>query len=139
MSSLVTPGPASQLAEPQPQATLPQSSSAQKLHVEQPDPATVGDEPLSGYRLFDIRPLVEFVQQFPCPTCQHSGYNPTELGRGLATTVRFTCRFKRSFLHFGFLSRACSLMSRYLEKLLTDVCVNWHIVEAIQVEEVGLK
>ena len=82
MSSLVTP--ASELAEPQPQATLPQSSSAQKLHVEQPDPATVGDEPLSGYRLFDIRPLVEFVQ--------HSGYDLTELGRGLATTVRFTCR-----------------------------------------------
>ena len=90
MSSLVTP--ASELAEPQPQAMLPQSSSAQKLHVEQPDPATVGDEPLSGYRLFDIRPLVEFVQQFPCPTCQHSGYDATELGAGLATTVRFTYR-----------------------------------------------
>ena len=88
--SLVTP--ASELAEPQPQAKLPQSSSAQKLHVEQPDPATVGDEPLSGYRLFDIRPLVEFVQQFPCPTCQPSGYDATELGAGHATTVRFTCR-----------------------------------------------
>ena len=47
--------------------------------------------------------------------------------------------FKHSFLHFVFWSRACSLMSRYLEKLLTDVCENWHIVEAIQVEEVGLK
>ena len=47
---------------------------------------------------------------------------------------------KRSFLHFVFWSRACSLMSRYLEKLLTDVCENClHIVEAIQVEEVGLK
>ena len=90
MSSLVTP--ASELAEPQLQAMLPQSSSAQKLHVEQPDPATVVDEPLSGYRLFDIRPLVEFVQQFPCPTCQHSEYNPTKLGAGLATTVRFTWR-----------------------------------------------
>ena len=33
----------------------------------------------------------------------------------------------------------CRLMSRYLEKLLTDVCTNWHIAEAIQVEEVGLK
>ncbi|KAI0215660.1 hypothetical protein LSAT2_032285 [Lamellibrachia satsuma] len=71
---------------PPPQATLPQSSSAQKLHVEQTDPLTVGDEPLSGYRLFDILPLVEFVQQFPCPTCQHSGYDATELGAGLATT-----------------------------------------------------
>ena len=42
--------------------------------------------------------------------------------------------FKRSFLHFVFWSRACSLMSIYLEKLLIDVCENWHIVE-----EVGLK
>ena len=41
------------------------------------------------------------------------------------------------FSPFCFWSRACSLMSRYLEKLLTDVC--WHIVEALQVEEVGLK
>ena len=65
MSSLVTP--ASELAKPQPQATLPKSSSAQKLHVEQPDPATVGDEPLSGYQLFDIRSLVEFVQHFRVP------------------------------------------------------------------------
>ena len=47
--------------------------------------------------------------------------------------------FKHSFLHFVFWSRACSLMSRYIEKLLTEVCENWHIVEAIQVEEVGLK
>ena len=47
---------------------------------------------------------------------------------------------KCSVLHFVFWSRACSLMSRYLEKLLTDVCEkNLHIVEAIQVEEVGLK
>ena len=47
--------------------------------------------------------------------------------------------FKHSFLHFVFWSRACRLMSIYLEKFLTDVCKNWHIVEAIQVEEVGLK
>ena len=26
---------------------------------------------------FDIRPLVKFVEQFPCPTCQHSGYDLT--------------------------------------------------------------
>ena len=44
-----------------------------------------------------------------------------------------------SFLHFVFWSRASSLMSVYLEKLLTDVCENWHIVEAMQDEEVGLK
>ena len=87
---MATPG--SEPAEPQSQTTLPRSSSAQKLGVLQPDPATVGDEPLSGYRLFDIRQLVEFVEQFPCPTCQHSGYDVTEFGAGLATTVRFTCR-----------------------------------------------
>ena len=56
--------------------------------VLQPEPA-VGDEPLSGYRLFDIRQLVKFVEQFPCPTCQYSGYGVTEFGAGLATTVLF--------------------------------------------------
>ena len=50
--------------ELQSQTTLPWSSSAQKPGVLQPEPA-VGDEPLSGYRLFDIRPLVMFVEQFP--------------------------------------------------------------------------
>lgn len=47
--------------------------------------------------------------------------------------------FKRSFRHFVFWSRACSLMSVYLETLLTDVCENWHIVKAVQDEEVELK
>jgi hypothetical protein len=32
---------------------------------------------------------VKFVEQFPCPTCQHSGYDVTEFGAGLATTVLF--------------------------------------------------
>ena len=77
--SLATTG-----SELQSQTTLPRSSSAQKLGVLQPEPA-VGDEPLSGYRLFDIRSLVKFVEQFPCPTCQHSGYDVT----GLVTTGRF--------------------------------------------------
>ena len=45
----------------------------------------------------------------------------------------------QAFKFLFFLSRVCSLMSRYLEKLLTDVCENWRIVEAIQGEEVGLK
>ena len=62
--------------------TLPRSLSAQKPSVLQPEPA-VGDEPLSGYRLFDIRPLVKFVEQF------HSGYDVPEFGAGLATTVLF--------------------------------------------------
>ena len=75
-------------SELQSPATLPRSSSAQKPGVLQPEPA-VGDEPQSGYRLFDIRPLVEFVEQFPCPTCQHSGYDVTEFGAGLATIVHF--------------------------------------------------
>ena len=70
------------------QSPLPRSSSAQKPSVLQPEPA-VGDEPLSGYRLVDIRPLVKFVEQFPCPTCQHSGYDVKEFGAGLATTVLF--------------------------------------------------
>ena len=56
--------------------------------VLQPEPA-VGDESLSGYRLFDIRPLVKFVEQFPYPTCQQSGYGVTEFRAGLATTVLF--------------------------------------------------
>ena len=77
--------------ELQSQTTLPWSSSAQKPGVLQPEHA-VGDEPLSGYRLFDIRPLVKFVEQFPCSTCQHSVYDVTEFGTGLATTVLFTCR-----------------------------------------------
>ena len=47
---------------------------------------------LSGYRLFDIRPLVEFVEQFPCPTWQHSGCDATECGAVLATTMHFTCK-----------------------------------------------
>ena len=72
----------------QSQTTLPRSPSAPKPGVLQPEPA-VGDEPLSGYRLFDIRPLVKFVEQFPCPTCQHSGYDVTEFHAGLATTVLF--------------------------------------------------
>ena len=72
--SLATTG-----SELQSQATLPRSSSAQKPSVLQPEPA-VGDEPLSGYRLFDIRPVVKFVEQFPCPTCQQSGYDVTEFG-----------------------------------------------------------
>ena len=72
--SLATTG-----SELQSQTTLPRSSSAQKPSVLQPEPA-VGDEPLSGYRLFDIHPLVKFVEQFPCPTCQHSVYDVTEFG-----------------------------------------------------------
>ena len=67
---------------------LPWSSSAQKLGVLQPEPAVV-DQSLSGYRLFDIRPLMKFVEQLPCPTCQHSGNDVTEFGAGLATTVLF--------------------------------------------------
>ena len=74
--------------ELQSQTTLPWSSSAQKPGVLQPEQA-VGDEPLSGYRLFDIRPLVKFVEQFLCSTCQHSVYDVTEFGTGLATTVLF--------------------------------------------------
>ena len=74
--------------ELQSQTTLPWSSSAQKPGVLQPEQA-VGDEPLSGYRLFDIRPLVKFVEQFPCFTCQHSVYDVTEFCTGLATTVLF--------------------------------------------------
>ena len=38
------------------------------------------NQPLSGYRLFDIRPVVKFVEQFPCPTCQQSGYDVPEFG-----------------------------------------------------------
>ena len=49
--SLATTG-----SELQSQTTLPRSSSAQKPSVLQPEPA-IGDEPLSGYRLFDIRPV----------------------------------------------------------------------------------
>ena len=35
---------------------------------------------------------MEFVEQFPCPTCQYSVYCATECGAGLATTVGFTYR-----------------------------------------------
>ena len=72
--SLATTG-----SELQSQTTLPRSSSAQKPSVLQPEPA-IGDEPPSGYLLFDIHPLVKFVEQFPCPTCQHSVYDVTEFG-----------------------------------------------------------
>ena len=30
---------------------------------------------------------LQFVEQFPCPICQRSGYDATEFGVGLATTV----------------------------------------------------
>ena len=72
--SLATTG-----SELQSQTTLPRSSSAQKPSVLQPESA-VGDDPLSGYRLFDIHPLVKFVEQFPCPTCQHSVYDVKAFG-----------------------------------------------------------
>ena len=83
--SLATTG-----SELQSQTTLPRSSSAQKPSVLQPEPA-VGDEPMSGYRLFDIHPLVKFVEQFPCPTCQHSVYDVTEFGAVLFYWTKMWC------------------------------------------------
>ena len=32
---------------------------------------------------------MKFVEQFPCSTCQYSGYDVTEFGTRLATTVLF--------------------------------------------------
>ena len=58
------------------QSTLPRSSSAQKLVVLQPEPA-VGDKSQSGYRLFYIQLLVEFVEQFPCPICADKNITST--------------------------------------------------------------
>ena len=85
---LETPGSASELNE----TTPLQSSSAQKLHRHLQEPEIRSDETLSRYRLFDVHQFVDFLQQFPCPTCQHTGYDATESTTGLATTVLFTCK-----------------------------------------------
>ena len=44
--------------------------------------------------LFDAHQLADFVQQFPCPTCQHTGYDATGSTMGLSNIVLFTCVFK---------------------------------------------
>ena len=52
------------------------------------------DDPLSGYRMFDIAQLTQFIQKFPCPTwatCQHEGYDVTEVRAGLASSLKFVC------------------------------------------------
>ena len=48
--------------------------------------------------LFDAHQLADFVQQFPCPTCQQTGYDATGSTMGLANIVLFKCVFKRQIL-----------------------------------------
>ncbi len=48
--------------------------------------------------LFDAHQLADFVQQFPCPTCQHSGYDATGSTMGLANIVLLKCVFKWQIL-----------------------------------------
>ena len=53
---------------------------------------------LQAIILFDAHQLADFVQQFPCPTCQHTGYDATGSTMGLANIVLFKCVFKRQIL-----------------------------------------
>ena len=48
--------------------------------------------------LFDAHQLADFVQQFPCPTCQHTGYDATGSTMVLANIVLFKCVFKWQIL-----------------------------------------
>ena len=48
--------------------------------------------------LFDAHQLADFVQQFPCPSCQHTGYDATGSTMGLANIVLFKCVFKWQIL-----------------------------------------
>ena len=67
------------------------SSSAMKLQ-EQVSEEPIVDDTLSGYRMFDVDQLTNFIRQFPCPTCQYQCYDVTEVKAGLATSMKFTCR-----------------------------------------------
>ena len=53
---------------------------------------SIVENPLSGYRMFDVRQLIDFMQQFARPTCQNDGYDVTEVKAGLDTSMKFTCR-----------------------------------------------
>ena len=48
--------------------------------------------------LFDAHQLADVVQQFPCLTCQHTGYDATGSTMGLANIVLLKCVFKRQIL-----------------------------------------
>ncbi|KAI0243324.1 hypothetical protein LSAT2_015918 [Lamellibrachia satsuma] len=46
---------------------------------------------LDGYRLIDVRNLVNFVSAFPCPNCGDHGYTVTEDIAGLRSSLSFEC------------------------------------------------
>lgn len=46
---------------------------------------------LDGYRLIDVRNLVNFVSAFPCPNCGGHGYTVTEDIAGLRSFLSFEC------------------------------------------------
>ena len=46
---------------------------------------------LDGYRLIDVRNLVNFVSAFPCPNCGGHGYTVTEDIAGLRSSLSFEC------------------------------------------------
>ena len=48
--------------------------------------------------LFDAHQLADFVQQFPCPICQRTGYDATGSTMGFANIVLLTCVFKWQIL-----------------------------------------
>ena len=54
--------------------------------------------PVQAIMLFDAHQLADFVQQFPCPTFQHTGYDATGSTMGLANIVLFKCVFKWQIL-----------------------------------------
>ena len=56
---------------------------------------------LQAIMLFDAHQLADFVQQCPCPTCQHTGYDATGSTMGLANIVLFKCVFKRQIIALG--------------------------------------
>ncbi|XP_059163145.1 uncharacterized protein LOC131946415 [Physella acuta] len=46
----------------------------------------------TGYRLFDLQNLVNFMRVFPCPSCEeHCGFDLTENNCGLSCKVSFSC------------------------------------------------
>ena len=49
------------------------------------------NDTISSYQMFDVAQLAQFIQQFSSSTCQHEGYDETEVRTGLASSIMFIC------------------------------------------------
>ena len=68
-------------------------SCASEEKVKYTKKKSVGPE-LDGYRLFDVKHLLNFVSVFPCPSCGGSGYTVTEEIAGLNSSMSFKCMYQ---------------------------------------------